>query len=242
MWTVSSISTKQRKFDFSSSEQGRPVYTSLIFDGEVVINMIELVGSGDDATYQFLICEDCGITHCEPGNWVSIRQGGDFIVFMPAYGSMLAEPTSNEYQPPYFFNTRGSVLLTETQFQEIQRMVPAFAEMDNISHLTGFEAACLYREEAPFHIFNKFPEFRQLTGNDIVEFDDTDNESITSVIENNLTEIAAANKIQIVKIASKDRPVSLTLKNNPQKGWKAFCETETGMELIIGEEYKFVIE
>jgi hypothetical protein len=242
MWTVSTISTKQRKFDFSSSGQGRPIYTSLLLDGEIVINMVELVSPNDEATYQFLICEHCGIAQCEPGNWISIRQSGEYVILIPAYNSMLEEPTSNEYGPPYFFKTRGSVLLTVAQFQEIQRIVPAFPAIDNINRLSGFEAASLYREEAPFRIFGKFPEFRRLMNDEIVQLDNMGGHSIILSIENKLTEIGACNAIRIEKIADKDCPISLNLKSKPKKDWKAICETTTGIELLIGEEYKMVIE
>src|SRR5687768_10401145 len=112
MWTSSKISTIKRKFDFTSSEQGTPIYTSLKADDEILINIIEHFEAdedlNDDSTFQFLICEHCGFVLCEPGNWLTVRQSGNYVLFIPAFGDILENPDSNEYQPPHFFKTKGA--------------------------------------------------------------------------------------------------------------------------------------
>jgi hypothetical protein len=42
MWRVSALETRRAAMDFTSSGQGRPTMSQLVFDGAVVANAIEL--------------------------------------------------------------------------------------------------------------------------------------------------------------------------------------------------------
>ena len=240
MWTASSFSTHQRQFDFSSSEQGKPTYTTLKADDEVLINMIELFESDDNSTFQFLICEHCGFTQCQPGNWLSIRQSGNYILFIPAFDEILKEPELNEYGPPYFFNTKGTFVMTTTQFEALKENVPAFKNLTAIKQLTGFEASSLYKWDTPHRMFGQFPNFKSLRTDHILYTTEFDEQKVSSIILDNLKKLEAANKVELRAIEIADSAISIFLDSNPTTEWKALCITANNIELLIGDKYKLV--
>lgn len=242
MWTVFNFSTYKRQFDFSSSEQGKLTYTALKADDEILINMIELFESDDNSTFQFIICENCGVTHCEPGNWLSIRKSGDFVLFIPAFNKILEADELNEYKPPNFFNTKGALILMSNQFQDLKHKVPAFANIRNLKTLSGFEAVSLYKWEAPHKMFGEYPNFKSLKADHILWTSELDGESISTIISDKLKTIATVNKAHLVPLDNLDEPVSIFLEGFTTVEWKAICKTPNGFELLIGNNYMLMTE
>jgi len=242
MWTVSNFSTYQRQFDFSSSEQGKPTYTTLKADEEILINMVELFESDDNSTYQFLICERCGFIQCEPGNRLSIRQSGNYILFIPAFDEISKEPEQNEYKPPYFFNVKGALLLTINQFENLKEKVPAFKNLIAIKPLNGFEAISLYKWDTPHRMFGEFPNFKPLKVDHILSASELDEQTIISSMLDKLSTIEKRNTVQLVHLGHNDIPISLFLDGKTITEWKALCRTKNGMELMIGDNFKLLME
>lgn len=244
MWTSSNISTFQRKFDFTSSEQGMPTYTSLKADHEILINIIEHFEAdealSDDSTFQFLICEHCGFVQCEPGNWLTVRQSGNYVLFIPAFSDILEKPDSNEFQPPYFFKTKGAFVLTIQEFEKLKETVPAFNKIKGLKYLTGFEASALYKWDTPHRMFGEFPNFKSLRTGHILYTTEFDEQKISSIILDKLKSLETASKVELVPIENTDNPISLFLDSNPTTEWKALCTTTNDMELLIGDNYKLV--
>ena len=242
MWTASNFSTYERQFDFSSSDQGKPTYTTLKADDEVLINMIELFESDDNSTFQFLICEHCGITQCQPGNWLSIRQSGNYILFIPAFEEMLKEPELSEYTPPYFFNTMGAFVVTTNSFEALKENVPAFKNLTTIKQLTGFEASSLYKWDTPHRMFGNFPNFTTLRLSRILCTSELDEQILGSTIIDKLKAIESQKTVRLVSLDENDIPITLFLDGKTTTHWKAICKTQNGMELMIGDNYKFLTE
>lgn len=242
MWTASNFSTYQKQFDFSSSEQGKPTYTTLKADDEVLINMVELFESDDNSTFQFLICEHCGFTQCQPGNWLSVRQSGNYILFIPAFDEILKEPELNEYTPPYFFNTKGAFIITTNQFETLKESVPAFKNLNAIKKLTGFEASVLYKWDTPHRMFGNFPNFTQLRLDHILCSSELDEKTLVSTIADKLSIIENQKTVRFVSLDNNDTPISLFLDGKTTTEWKAICKNQNGMELMIGDKYKLLTE
>jgi hypothetical protein len=242
MWTASNFSTYQRQFDFSSSEQGKPTYTTLKADDEILINMVELFGSDDNSTFQFQICEHCGFIQCQPGNWLSIRQSENHILFVPAFDEILKEPEQNEYRPPYFFNIKGALILTINQFENLKEKVSAFKRLTDIRPLTGFEASSLYRWDTPHKMFGEFPNFESLRADHILCASELDEQAITSIILDKLSIIEKLKTVRLVPLDNNDIPISLFLDVKTITEWKAVCRTNKGCDLMIGNNYKLLTE
>ena len=242
MWTASNFSTFQRQFDFSSSEQGKPTYTTLKADNEVLINMVELFESDDNSTFQFHICEHCGFTQCQPGNWLSIRQSGNYILFIPAFDEILKEPELNEYTPPYFFNSKGAFIVTSNQFETLKENVPAFKKLTEIKQLTGFEASSLYKWDTPHRMFGEFPNFSALRLDHILCASELDEQTLVSTIVDKLSIIEKHKTARLVSLDNNDIPITLFLDGKTTTDWKAVCKTKNGIELMIGDNYKLLTE
>ena len=244
MWTSSNISTFQRKFDFTSSEQGMPTYTSLKANNEILINIIEHFEANedlnDDSTFQFIICEHCGFVQCEPGNWLTVRQIGNYVLFIPAFSDILEEPESNEYLPPYFFKTKGAFVLTIQEFEKLKKTIPAFNKIKDLKYLTGFEASALYKWDTPHRMFGEFPNFKTLRTDHILSTTEFDGQKVSSIILDKLKNLEAAIKVELIAIDNTESAISLFLDSNPTTEWKALCTTANDIELLIGDNYKLV--
>ena len=242
MWTASNFSTYQRQFDFSSSEQGKPTYTTLKADDEVLINMVELFESNDNSTFQFQICEHCGFTHCQPGNWLSIRHSGNYILFIPAFDEILKEPELNEYTPPYFFKTKGAFLVTTNQFEALKESVPAFKNLKNIKPLTGFEASALYKWDTPHRMFGEFPNFTPVRIDHILCASALNEPNLVSTILDKLSVLETLETVHLVSLDNDDIPITLFLDGKITTDWNALCNNKHGMQLMIGNNCKLLTE
>lgn len=240
MWTASNFSTFQRQFDFSSSEQGKPTYTTLKADEEILINMVELFESDDNSTFQFHICEHCGFIQCQPGNWLCVRQSGNYILFIPAFEEISKEPDLNEYNPPYFFNIKGALIVTTNQFEVLKETVPAFKKLTDLNQLTGVEASFLYKWDTPHRMFGNFPNFIPPRLDHILCASEQDEQTLVSTIVDKLSVLENQKTVHLVSLDNNDIPITLFLDGKTTTEWKAICKTKNGMELMIGDNYKLL--
>lgn len=242
MWIATKFSTNQKQFDFTSSGQGKPTYTSLMVDDEVLINMIELLDPVEDLndTFQFLICEQCGYIHCQPGNWLSIRQSGQYVLFIPAFKMILDEPVMSEYQPPYFFKTKGALVLSIQEFEKLKEIVPVFKNITNMQFLSGIEATYLYKWDTPHRMFGEFPNFVPLRANHILCSNEFDEPTISKIIIDKLEHLKTIDKVELVPINNTDIPISFFLEVKPTKEWKVLSKSSHGFELLIGDTFKLI--
>jgi hypothetical protein len=156
MWVPESIETNDACLDFSSSGQGLRHVRELLVDGAVFSNGIEISNWAEDPI-QLLVCEDCGHVHCSPGNWVSARKAGEYVVFIPAFSEMLAGSRElDEYAPPLFIKQRGAAVLGRDQYLGLQR-VTTIPDASRLKALTRREVVLLLQWEAPEKILGEFP-------------------------------------------------------------------------------------
>lgn len=147
MWTSTNFKTYEKQFDFTSSEQGKPTYTALKIDNTDFINIIEGLDGEieEDQIFQIILCSSCGIYHCEPGNWVALRQLDDFVFFIPAFEELNGEQNQTEYAPPYWLRQKGSFWLTKTDFEKFKKLVPELDKIKSINRITKSELLALYK-------------------------------------------------------------------------------------------------
>jgi hypothetical protein len=108
MFNPSRFTTRRATFDFSSSDGCIHQVTPLLADDQLLANAIELIDWSDDPV-QVRVCEQCGFVHCEPGGWLSLRNGGSAVLLIPAF-SRMAE-NSSEYAPPKIVARHGFILI-----------------------------------------------------------------------------------------------------------------------------------
>src|SRR6476660_9081707 len=140
MWTSTNFKTYKKKFDFYSSEQGRPTYTVLKIVDTDFINMVEKLycEMDDNQIFQAIICDQCGFYHCSPGNWVAVRQFSNFIFFIPAFDELKDEVDASEYTPPNSIKQKGAYWLALEDFNDFKKLVPEIDKLKSINRLTKF--------------------------------------------------------------------------------------------------------
>jgi len=92
---------KTSQLDFTSSDQSLVEVTQIYFDDWLFCNGVELLEI-DNSSIQFIVCMYCGYSRCEPGNWLAIRRGGEFVFLIPAFFDLEEDDWElSEYYPPY---------------------------------------------------------------------------------------------------------------------------------------------
>ena len=243
MWSVEDLSTKKRVLDFTSSGQGYFTATSIYSADQILFNQLEGLndhGEGEQV-YQAYICEACGYSHCEKGNWVALRKSGRFHLLIPAFEWILEEENQlkDEYFPPFYISNRGSTLFDPSAFEKLQGWIPSFKEIKKMKELTGLEAALLYKYENPFKLFGELPYFgsnRKLNFLMVSE-GDIDNQ-IRSIIKE-LKKIEDSKLIGIENVSNEDLILSFFLDDGILSEWKAAVINENGELQLVIDNWKF---
>ncbi|HEU4506777.1 MAG TPA: hypothetical protein VFR78_00970 [Pyrinomonadaceae bacterium] len=157
MWKLDNLEIKPATLDFSSSGQAKREVSQLFSNGIELINALELVDWDPDHT-QFLICEECGFVHCEPGGGVGFRKSGPLVLMLPAEEYVWGErQDKQEYRPPPYLTKRGIPYLTVSTYEDLRSMHSSFPAVDQIRDLNLREAALLFHWTAPLHILGDPP-------------------------------------------------------------------------------------
>lgn len=244
MWSIEKLSTKKNLFNFTSSGQGYSVGTTISAGDQIIFNQLEAIidhGEGEQV-YQAIICESCGYTHCEKGNWFALRKAGSFHLFIPAFEWILEEEDQlkDEYFPPKYISTRGAVILGSSTFEVIRELIPSFLEIKKVKDLNGLEAALLYKYENPFKLFGEFPEFGPIRNLNFLMVSEGDiNFQFESIIKE-LKKIEDSSLIGIEEISKEDRILSFFLDDGIFSEWKAAIINEKGELQLIIDDWKFI--
>jgi len=172
MWLIDDLEILDVELDFTSSFGGRS-RTQAVHSGDTcLVNALAFTDFGDDPT-QLIVCEACGIVHCQPGGWVHIRRVGDSIVFIPAFAELPAgEFESVEYLPPAYLSSRGIPLFAPEIYQQLRVQAPVFPTIENIPSITASEAVWLTQWDAPLSVLGRFPHQPKLIRNAILAVSD----------------------------------------------------------------------
>ncbi|MFT5567875.1 MAG: hypothetical protein ACI81Y_002832 [Glaciecola sp.] len=242
MWTSTDITTYKKEFDFSSSEQGKQTFTALKVGDVEFINMIEGIEGdlGEDQMFQSIICDHCGIYRCSYGNWLAIRSIKDFVFFIPAFDNIADDPSSREYEPPYYLNRDGALYTSMSDFKRMAELVPAFQKVKSLKKLNKFELISLYKWDSPLKIFGNFPNFSPIKTDQILAVSELDNDEIALIIMNKLDDLKNAKHYSLEPIVNEEI-ICVYLYDVKTTEWKALCKTVQGYELVIGDKFKVTV-
>lgn len=246
MWYAQKLELFKNQFNFTSSGQGIIYRTSLSIDDITVINQIEELehSLNKENIFQFHVCEECGITHCKPGNWAAVRKSGNFILFIPAFAWIFkSEGDAGEYFPPYYLIKNGAIVFTPGKFEELTNLTPYFTAFQQFRHLTNIEALNLFKFEAPHNLFGALPEFTDLCPEKLIAASEGELSSMIDILMKKLKNIEVEkNDIYIEPVSKFDTMISFYLDNKDATEWKALYRDETGYSLLIGETFKLKIK
>lgn len=245
MWEPEEVSIKKRLFDFTSSGQGYFEAKSIYSSDQILFNQVEgLIDHGDgEQVFQAILCEVCGYTHCEKGNWVALRKAGRFYLLIPAFEWILDEEyqLKDEYFPPLYISNRGATLFDSKTFENLQELIPSFKEIEKVKDLSGQEASLLYKYENPFKLFGELPDFVPLINLNFLMVSEGEIDIQFQSIIRELKKIENSNLFAIEKVSDKDQILSFFFDDGILSEWKAAIINEKGELQLMIDNWKFKV-
>lgn len=233
MWQIKKPEIRRAMLDFSSSGQGTREVHQLVSDGVVVINALELVDWDPEMT-QFLVCEECGITHCEPGGWVSLRRAGSLMLILPAVDYIWGEPLDGkEYGPPSYLRQRGVAYMDVETYESL----PFFPAIDEITPLSLKEATLLFHCNAPGRVLGK-PPVVQVRSDDILGASEGDHVALLEELERLVqSQYKSLSLAQLRPLLDGERVIWFYLDGAGFIQWAALVFDGTTYRLLVDSEY-----
>jgi len=238
VWEVKSISTEKRTLNFESSGQGVHVGTSIYANNELLFNQAESIQDHGDGehVFQSIICDHCGFSHCESGNWIALRRIGDVHLILPVFDWIIEEEDSlkNEYFPPKYISSQGAGIIDSSTFDKLKELITPFKEIHEVKELTGKELATLYKYETPTRLFGDLPKIGQIKKDQIIGCSEGEVSLYLKLIDEKIHQIEKCSTVQLVKMDDNYRFVSFFLDDLGSTEWKAATiDSEGNIELLI---------
>ena len=132
--------------------------TTLIADGICIANAASLLDFANGRErLQVQICEDCGVTGCEPGGWITQRRLRSAILWVPAFEAMATDDAAaREYAPPAY--AHGLPIFGSEIYEAIRRQLPEFPPIASVPPLRSRDAIRLLQWHAPARVLGCFPD------------------------------------------------------------------------------------
>jgi hypothetical protein len=240
MWSITSVDAKPMKFDFRSSEQGQPTYTSLYAGNRRIVNAADRVDFDPEIDcIQVEVCEDCGFTQCAPGGWVSLRRLGSNVLWIPAFEAISSDHRPDEFQPPVYVRDLGVPSFDETAYAQVRQHISALPASENIRVLSSREAALILQWEAPGRVLGKFPEPLSLRRDRFVAVDYGDLEENIAALSALLGKAYAKPCNLILLPEGAQRTFYLDLPGHP--AWAPLAEHDNGLALRLSGNLNVIV-
>jgi hypothetical protein len=240
MWEIKNPTIQKTKLDFTSSGQGFHETSQLVSDGLILMNSLELMEFDEDEV-QLLICDHCGTINCEPGNYVSFRQSGDYILLIPAFEQMEGDHWSKtQYSPPKYYKKKGTPFFDLQIYKNLHEQFPDFPKIEEIKILKMREAMGLAQQNMPLRIFGEPPEIN--VRRDKFKYVNASSEAMPEEQLKRIEEILRKNyqnnsPASIRRPAANEEIIRLFIGINEFTDWKALIKTNADYLLMLEEEF-----
>ena len=241
MWQIKEISTYKKLYDFSSSGLGTRNLSVLEIDNHIFLNMIEMTDIQNEEQYfQTMICEECGMQHCAKGNWVAIRSVDNYIFFIPIFDLEYIDIDIEEYSPPLIMKEKGAFWLRNTNYTDLENLIPDLKSIQNINQLSKNELISLFKWEVPYYFYGNYPNFSDKKINIIRDYNDPDIKLILSILDRLLTQLENTKGFEIKELDANDKIFTLNFNIKQSKQWKVLALNNDKYYLILGETFKII--
>lgn len=237
MWQIENPEIIPATLDFTSSQQGKRQVQQLFSNGTKLINALELVDWDAEDT-QFLVCEECGTMHCEPGNWVSVRRSDSLVLILPSSDYVWGdEEDKTEYRPPVYLKKQGIPYLASSTYERLRSMHSSFPALDQIQPLTLKEATLLFHWNAPDGILGEPPEVN-VRSEMIVGSSEGDHTVYLRALEDLIAkQYSTESMAQLRSISSNERVISLYVDAAQFSEWEALVFDGSEYRLLVDSKY-----
>jgi hypothetical protein len=236
MWSVEVIEASAVELDFSSSSQGRRAATAVSASGIRLFNAIEYVDVEPRAT-QVEVCEDCGITHCSPGGWVTFRRIGERVIWIPAWDKMeKGEWEMSEYSPPSFLQSQGAPVFSAPAWDRIRTLHRGLPDAQALPEINSREAARLWQWSAPGRVLGTFPAVPRIRRDLLIAVTSGDLGAQAECVDQCLRDHHEAQQaVELVPQHLSMAPIEFWLNLPGTPSWKNFAHTDTQACCLIDD-------
>jgi len=207
----------------------------------VVINQASEIADtqNNENVFQFIVCEDCGFTHCQSGNWVAIRKFSDIYFIIPAFEWIDEEEVSlkEEYFPPYYLKEKGAIWMATEKFDEFKSHVPSFDKIAHFRELSLNEAIWFYKWDTPHEMFGRLSKPKPLKRHHILSTNVGDIDEMVDSVEKRIKEVEESGHFNIQPLTKNDTTVSFYLNDKKSTVWSALVIHNENIELLLGGQF-----
>ena len=175
----------------------------------VVINQASEIADtkNNENVFQFIVCQDCGFTHCQPDNWVAIRKFSDIYFIIPAFEWIDEEEVSlkEEYFPPYYLKEKGAIWF--------------------------------YKWDIPHEMFGRLSKPKPLKRHHILSTNVGDIDEMVDSVEKRIKEVEESGHFNIQPLTKNDTTVSFYLNDKKSTVWSALVIHNENIELLLGGQF-----
>jgi len=195
----------------------------------------------EESPYQYIVCEECGMTHCQPGGWVDYRKSGNLVLLIPAFKTLREEydVMGEEYYPPSYLREKGVGYISEDDYKTYFEDFPKFPSDENIPSLSGWEAAKIYQMEAPIRMLGEIFSNPTLKKDTIIASSEGNYLELIDVLVQLLEELPNNETCNLRPITSDERIITLYLDVPDFSEWKALTYTGEKYSLYLDPGYVF---
>jgi hypothetical protein len=87
-------------------------------------------------------------------------------------------------------------------------------------------------------MFGDFPNFKSIKKDHILTVSELDNETLTNIVDQKLTELENATEFEFEPLVYEDNIVTIYLNDHSTTEWKALYKNEDNYELLLGGEFR----
>ena len=184
--------------------------TGIVVDGISMTNSIRHVEWGWDPM-QLFVCETCLEPGCSSGNWASLRQAGDYALFLPAFFKDEVDQDS-DHESAAWIVAKGAMLLDRKRYAVLRCLAPDLPVLSELQPLAGWQAIRLLRFEAPSDVLGKQWAPVRLERSLLLATDWASDDEAVAALEGLLAAgLASDSPVRLAPLAGALRPVTFFL-------------------------------
>jgi hypothetical protein len=232
MWRVRQLERWRATLDFSSSGQPSRDVTQLSADGLLFANAVEL-SDWSERRIQLIVCQDCGIEHCQPGGWLAARRAGTDVVLPPVFADMLeGESGRTEYAPPRYTTDRGVPFFDENTYPSLGRYGAEIPVAQDLPALTGTEFVRCLQWDAPVRVLGSFPDEVALRCDCLLAISEGDLAERVEALQATIHQLLAAEAVAFRPIPPGTTTRTFYLDGRGTPAWPAMAVDAAGTAYI----------
>lgn len=231
MWELPKLEQRTADFDFTSAGMGHRSVHQLLADSIVFANAVELT-DWEQENAQVIVCESCGVTHCQPGGWLAPRRAGEFVVFGPD-SRLFTENASdrNEYRPPDYAKRFGWPFTTLADYESLRRLATGLPSIERLNALSRRDVAAISQWEAPASVLGRAFE-RPLVRRDLILACSTgDIDGVIATLSDTALQWATDNAPVVLERSEAASEIFLDVPN--ARVWRPLARVDGGWGLFL---------